>query len=133
MGIACSSPAQRELLERVVREEPLREDTLAAQLPQWRPAATALLKRGWIQSEAVATQLQSDPAGISGPAPSAPAPTLTPEQALAVTRIGAALPGFATFVLHGLTGSGKTEVYLQVIQQALATTPRRWAWCRKSA
>ena len=63
--------------------------------------------------------------GSQLPAPSAPtasglAPTLTPEQVHAVTCIGAALPGFATFVLHGLTGSGKTEVYLQAIAHCLA-------------
>src|SRR5262249_47051661 len=45
--------------------------------------------------------------------------TLTPAQAQAVDLLTAALPGgFASFLLHGITGSGKTEVYLRVIAAA---------------
>jgi primosomal protein N' (replication factor Y) len=47
--------------------------------------------------------------------------TLTEPQGHAVERLTAALAsGFATFVLHGVTGSGKTEVYLRVIAEARA-------------
>lgn len=45
-------------------------------------------------------------------------PTLTQEQAFAVERISKA-EGYAPFLLHGVTGSGKTEVYLRLIARAL--------------
>ncbi|MDX1764216.1 MAG: primosomal protein N' [bacterium] len=54
-------------------------------------------------------------------APSHP-PTLTPEQQHAMESITAAMEegGFGTFLLHGVTGSGKTEIYLRAIERALA-------------
>ncbi len=52
-------------------------------------------------------------------------PTLTAEQQAALDRIaadgGADDDSFRAYLLHGVTGSGKTEVYLRLVERALAT------------
>ena len=45
---------------------------------------------------------------------------LNPEQQRVLERIERAGPGYGVFLLHGITGSGKTEIYLRLIAGALA-------------
>lgn len=56
----------------------------------------------------------------SCPAEAQAAPTLTTDQQAALTAIEAHGDGFKAFLLHGVTGSGKTEVYLRLIERTLA-------------
>jgi primosomal protein N' (replication factor Y) len=85
------------------------------------PAASlkAVLRTGWVTVEQ--EQILRDPYGEEEFIATAPL-ALTEEQRAALDRILAAVerPGEAKpLLLHGVTGSGKTEVYLQAAQQVL--------------
>lgn len=81
-------------------------------LPGWRSAASNLRRRGLIE-------LVRLPASTRLHATLAP-PPLTADQRAAVDAINASRGRFAPFLLEGITGSGKTEVYLSAIADLLA-------------
>ncbi|MDN5348362.1 MAG: hypothetical protein PWP65_1926 [Clostridia bacterium] len=66
-----------------------------------------------------AEAIESPPSSLAAPI----IPKLTVEQKQAIHQIKAALAAGqgGVFLLHGVTGSGKTEVYLRAVEAALAT------------
>ena len=78
-------------------------------------ALRSLCARGAV--EVYAQQVRRVPAALRGEA--LKDPDLTREQAAAVGRLLTALETGGRFLLHGVTGSGKTEVYIRLVRAAL--------------
>ncbi|MES2353723.1 MAG: primosomal protein N' [Pseudomonadota bacterium] len=90
----------------------LRRDEVAAISSRALRLLSELAAEGLILAEKV-------PADILSTTPSAE-PVLSNDQNAAVTSIAAGIDSFNVTLLHGITGSGKTEVYLRLVATALA-------------
>ena len=93
----------------------------------------SLRKKGLIRAEI--GRLRQPPPPSRGDLPREANKVLNAAQQTAVDAILGVLQSrqHKTILIHGVTGSGKTEVYIQAIQQVVAMGRQAIGWCRKSA
>src|SRR5690606_15535785 len=100
--------ARPRRLAEALRDGVVAEDMLDDAIEGWRTAARSLEARGLLERVAIT--------GPAAPATGGAAHAPNPEQAAALESLRA-VQGFASVLLEGVTGSGKTEVYLQAIAE----------------
>lgn len=113
-ALARGARAQARALA-ALRERPLLETELKE-----RGVATDVLRRlvekGWIEPAEPLPQRSEQ----ASPGTPVTLPELTDDQRNVLAAIEAERGGFRAYLLHGVTGSGKTEIYLRLIATELA-------------
>ena len=115
-ALARRAPKQAELLEALfdAGDDGLDTDLMTETLPAWRRAAKGLADKGLI--ETFETRADDFDERLVAPKKAGPELNADQQQALFVLR---GSDQFAAYLLDGVTGSGKTEVYLQRVQDIL--------------
>ena len=111
------APRQSEVFELLIKTgAPMSVKDIAAFLPGAEGAVSALIKKGLVAEENCVT-FRRPAVKSRGSAPV----KLTAEQNEAVEAVSEGMrQGDGVFLLHGVTGSGKTEVYMHCISRCIA-------------
>jgi len=114
-GLPARAVAQRGILAALLAG-PLTAASLKSRHERAAATLTGLMKKGWI---ALADAASIPAIAVPDRRGAVQGPPLNPEQSNAVAAVSAKLGEFAPMLLSGITGSGKTEVYLCAIAAAL--------------
>ena len=110
------APKQAELLATLqgASGDGLDTELLTEMLPNWRRAARGLLDKGLVSL----FETRADNFDAPLTSNETPGPALNPDQQQAISVLRSE-DGFGVYLLDGVTGSGKTEVYLQRVRDVL--------------
>jgi primosomal protein N' (replication factor Y) len=114
-ALGSKAPRQAAFLRRLQEAGRLSFEDLDDAMPGWRRLKNGIEAKGWI--EIVAERSESKVTGSKGKVHEGP--PLNADQAAALAEIRGR-GGFHVSLLDGVTGSGKTEVYLRLIEETVA-------------
>jgi len=113
---------KRKLVARMIIAQLSSHNCSLAQLKSLSPSAGSQLKwlieQGWVEPNEVSSLIPEPDEGHATPHVFANAHVLNAEQQDAVDSVTQGT-GYRCFLLHGITGSGKTEVYVNLIHHVL--------------
>jgi primosomal protein N' (replication factor Y) (superfamily II helicase) len=110
-------PKRQLVLHRIVEAlqvtTSLSEQQLADISPSWRKAINHLKTQGLVTAKEVVAIKQTIPTSNH-------APPINDEQQVAIEQVLSKQSNYSPWLLYGVTGSGKTEVYIRLLQVILA-------------
>jgi len=109
------APKQADIIDLIMQHPSGLGDHVIKTLGLSNSALKSLLDKGWVNKRQLDAQPPPRPTTLLAEAPF----DLNPEQREAVTAVNSANRQFTRFLLDGVTGSGKTEVYLHCIEHTL--------------
>jgi len=119
-AVPALTPRQRLVLEAIPEEGASDEVSLATlrrNLGDVRPVLAALVKKGLVEISERETFRPPPRRRQVGPKADRPVPNAGQKAALREIVTSLRRGHFQTFLLHGVTGSGKTEVYLRAMEE----------------